>query len=95
MFVYVYVCVSTSEAINNYLHDLDFVWLVDWLIDSCCFLVPIYGPCHQYKRWVRLMCCLVLSRWSMALAVYVMHGHGPINEMCTQLQPNKTKVWLY
>ena len=28
----------------------------------------------------------------MALAVDVMHGIGPTNEMCRQLQPNKSEV---
>ena len=28
----------------------------------------------------------------MALAVDIMHGHGPSNEMHHQLQPRKTKV---
>ena len=25
--------------------------LYNWLNNSYCFLVPIYGHCHQYKRW--------------------------------------------
>ena len=35
---------------------------------------------------------LLLARWSMALAVNVMHGHGPSNKMCIHLKLKKTKV---
>ena len=38
------------------------------------------------------MCRLSLARWSIALAVNIMHKHGLSNEMCTQLQLKKTNV---
>ena len=31
----------------------------------------------------------------MALAVNVIHGHGPSNEMHRQLEPKNSKVTLY
>ena len=41
------------------------------------------------------MRCLLLTRCSMALAVSIMHGRDPSNEIRTQLQSTKTKVRLH
>ena len=41
------------------------------------------------------MCCILLEKQNIVLAVDIMHGHGPSNKMHTQLQPKKTKVRLY
>ena len=42
-------------------------------------------------KWC-LICRLLLSRQGMALAINVMHGHDPSNEMRSQLQPKKNKI---
>ena len=41
------------------------------------------------------MCCALLTRRSINLAIGIIHGHGPSNEMNPGLQPKKTKVRFY
>ena len=41
------------------------------------------------------MCCTLLTRQSIVIAVDMMHGYGPSNKMCPKLQLKKTKVRLY
>ena len=43
----------------------------------------------------RLMRCILLAARGMALIIIIIHGRGPNNKMCTQLQPKKTKLMLY
>ena len=43
--------------------------------------------------WFNNFCCF--SVVFMALAVDVIDGRGPSNEMCHQLQPKKVKLRLY
>ena len=41
------------------------------------------------------MRCTLLTRWSMALAVGIIHWHDPSNKIHPQLKLKKTKVRLY
>ena len=43
------MCVSTPKAINNYTVYSDWI-LCDWLNNSCCFPVSIYGPAVCIKH---------------------------------------------
>ena len=38
---------------------------------------------------------VTLTPLFMAIAIDIMQGQGPTNEMCLNLQPKKTKVKLY
>ena len=40
------------------------------------------------------MCCTLLTRWNLVLAVDMIHGGGPSNKMRPQLRLKKTKVRL-